>query len=121
MNELLDADPGLRRRFPNKLALPDYSCPELAMIAAKAAKERFDCVLGPGVQQSLAELMRMYHDEIHKHNASLPIRLVEDALSNMTDRVMMAHEHNAELTEDELRTISFEDFATCMPKNQILP
>lgn len=25
MNGLLDADPGLRRRFPNKLALPDYN------------------------------------------------------------------------------------------------
>ena len=25
MNLLLDADPGLRRRFPNKLALPDYN------------------------------------------------------------------------------------------------
>ena len=29
MNLLLDADPGLRRRFPNKLALPDYNPSEL--------------------------------------------------------------------------------------------
>ena len=114
MNELLDADPGLRRRFPNKLALSDYSCPELACIAAKAATERFDCVLGAGVEAGLAELMRVRHaGEIRKHNASLPIRLVEEALSNMTDRVMLAHEHGAELAEDDLCTLKKIGRASC--------
>lgn len=35
MAALLDEDPGLRRRFPQRLSLPDYSPEELADIAAK--------------------------------------------------------------------------------------
>ena len=85
MKELLDADPGMRRRFPNRLELPDYSPSELGQIASKAAAERFDCCLGPGVEEGLVEIMRAcYSDEVAQHNASLPIRLVEEALSNMT-------------------------------------
>ena len=53
MDQLLDADPGLRRRFPNKLALPDYSYAELAAIASKACSDRFDCKLGKGVAMEL--------------------------------------------------------------------
>ena len=112
MQELLDADPGMRRRFPNRLALKDYSCPELARIAAKAAAERFDCTLGKGVEAGLAELMRVHHSgEIRKHNASLPIRLVEEALSNMTDRVMLAHEQGTEFEEGDLKTLTLGDFS----------
>ena len=112
MQELLDADPGLRRRFPNKLELPDYSCHELASIAAKVSAERFECTLGKGVEAELAELMRVYHaDEICKHNASLAIRMVEEALSNMTERVMLAHDDGENLADDDLRTLHLEDFA----------
>ena len=95
-----------------KLSLPDYSFNELARIASKTAVERFDCTLGKGVEEELAELMRVCHaDEISKHNASLPIRLVEEALGNMTDRVMLAKEAGACLDEDDLRTLRLEDFA----------
>ena len=82
MDELLDADPGLRRRFPNKLALKDYSCPELACIAAKAAKERFDCVLGAGVQQSLAELMRVCHADERAPSSGLLYGALAECCSN---------------------------------------
>ena len=60
---------------------------------------------------SAAQPLAAYAGEIRKHNASLPIRLVEEALSNMTDRVMLAHEHGAELAEDDLCTLKIEDFA----------
>ena len=112
MQQLLDADPGLRRRFPHKLALPDYTCQDLAKIGSKAAAERFDVVLGEGVEYGLGEIMgACYAHEIGKHNASLPIRLVEEALSRMTERVMTAHEAGGELSEDDLCTLRLEDFA----------
>merc|ERR1719379_1750673 len=41
MQELLQADPGLARRFPHTLNLPDYAPTELGKIAAKVASERF--------------------------------------------------------------------------------
>merc|ERR1719379_3227451 len=41
MKELMRADPGLARRFPTTLNLPDYVPSELAEIAAKVASERF--------------------------------------------------------------------------------
>ena len=56
--------------------------------------------------------MRVCHaSEVKKHNASLPIRLVEEALNNMTNRVMLAHERGDVLSEDDLRTLHLEDFA----------
>ncbi len=90
MHRLLDADPGLRRRFPHLLALPDYSARELAAIAEKCARERFDVTLGVGVQDQLAELFgtQKFATEVAHHNASLPIRLVEEALSAMAERTM---------------------------------
>merc|ERR1719160_1673220 len=42
MADFFKADPGLARRFPTTLALQDYSPSELAEIASKVAKERFD-------------------------------------------------------------------------------
>merc|ERR1712137_1274184 len=41
MKELMRADPGLARRFPNKLLLPDYNAKDLASIARLTAEDRF--------------------------------------------------------------------------------
>merc|ERR1719379_244726 len=41
MQCLMKADPGLARRFPNKLVLPDYNGKDLASIAHLTAEERF--------------------------------------------------------------------------------
>eukprot|EP01045_Picozoa_sp_COSAG04_P043875 COSAG04_NODE_14602_length_562_cov_0.656587_2_plen_82_part_01 len=42
MGSLMRADPGLNRRFPLRLDLPDYSCEEIAQICQKVAHEQFD-------------------------------------------------------------------------------
>merc|ERR1719420_267083 len=54
MQELLCADPGLARRFPTTLNLQDYSAGELAEIASKVAKERFDIPFEDGLADALA-------------------------------------------------------------------
>merc|ERR1711937_706291 len=41
MKELMRADPGLARRFPTTLNLPDYTASNIARIAEKVARERF--------------------------------------------------------------------------------
>jgi len=113
MQRLLDADPGLRRRFPTSLALPDYAPKELAAIARGAAKRRFEASLGPGVEQALEALFAgKYAAEVPHHNASLPIRLVEAALANMAERTMKALGDGSpdELDPAALSTLLIEDF-----------
>merc|ERR1712188_216119 len=53
MEELINADPGLARRFPTVLSLKDYAPTEIAEIAAKVAAGRFDVPLEEGVEESL--------------------------------------------------------------------
>ena len=112
MRQLLDADPGLRRRFPAHLALPNYSGSELARIAAEAAVRRFGVELAPGVEKQLEYLITTrYASEVAHHNASLPIRMVEDALSAMSERTM--EESAAEgpgAPPPDLSVLRFEDF-----------
>ena len=115
MQQLLDSDPGLRRRFPSSLNLPDYSPKELGVIADKVARERFNCQLGEGVQKGIVGLINeRYMHAISKHNASLPIRMVEEALTAMADRIMCekeaCQEGNIEL---DLVTLQIEDFTAC--------
>ena len=50
MEGLLNADPGLRRRFPRRLHLQDYDGEALAQIGNKTAKERFQVEFVDGVQ-----------------------------------------------------------------------
>ena len=48
MGKLMRADPGMARRFPLRLNLPDYSCAELAQICRKVVAERYDKQLEEG-------------------------------------------------------------------------
>merc|ERR550537_1325834 len=54
MQRLLDADPGLRRRFGQTLRLADYTAEELALIAKGVAASRFDFRFAPGLLGTLA-------------------------------------------------------------------
>jgi SpoVK/Ycf46/Vps4 family AAA+-type ATPase/DNA polymerase III delta prime subunit len=89
MEVALDADPGLRRRFPHRLHLPDYTPPLLAKIGADYALSRFGLSLGEGVEHFLAsEIATKHRADMPRQNASLPIRLVELALERMAERVV---------------------------------
>lgn len=89
MGHLLAQDPGLARRFPLRLDLPDYTSAEIALIAEKVARERFGFPLEAG----LAEKLQRHIDEEHRqqvrsHNAALAVSLVERAVEKMTCRLM---------------------------------
>merc|ERR1712100_629064 len=53
MNQLLVQDPGLSRRFPCRLDLPDYSVAELVQITLKVADEQFGLKFEDGLQHKL--------------------------------------------------------------------
>mmetsp|Transcript_30648 Transcript_30648/g.51786 ORF Transcript_30648/g.51786 Transcript_30648/m.51786 type:complete len:265 (+) Transcript_30648:440-1234(+) len=138
MKVLLAADPGLQRRFPLHLDLPDYEPLELALIADKAAREQFGLTLGPGVQAALAQSFSIslrgggsggasssqygkYAAEVPHSNASLPLRLVEEALSSMAERVVMEDENSGEsltatayLPPGEVKGVISRDFTTLL-------
>merc|ERR1712118_230086 len=73
MAELMKADPGLARRFPKSISLPDYTADEIAAIAKMVAKERFGTPLADGVQEKLARWLepRISKMDAAGHNGGL--------------------------------------------------
>jgi len=91
MEGLMRADPGLTRRFPTAIHLDDYTPAELAAIAKQTAKSRFGLCFAPGLERSLAaHIARLHGDEIHAHNASLAVSLVEAAITRLAMRCVGA-------------------------------
>ena len=89
MDGLMRADPGLVRRFPTSLHLEDYTADELAAIAKQTAASRFGLRFGHGVAAALAAHIASVHGhEVHAHNASLAVALVEAAINRLALRVV---------------------------------
>ena len=87
MDGLMRADPGLVRRFPTTIHLEDYSPAELAAIARQTAATRFGLQFAPGLEAALASHIAVRHgEEIHSHNASLSVSLVEAAINRLAMR-----------------------------------
>jgi len=88
MKELMRADPGLARRFPTTLCLKDYTPPELAKIAAKAASERFAVPFSDGLEESLAAWIDGHSSQLNisSHNGGLAVNLTEEALGRLAER-----------------------------------
>lgn len=110
MSKLLAQDPGLARRFPVRMDLPDYSVPELVSIAEKVARERFSLSFQDGLAPQLARLIEEKHTgEIAHQNASLAVGIVERAVEMLTCRLV---ESGASLDCKELIPADFGISAT---------
>merc|ERR1711964_553776 len=108
MAKLMDCDPGLRRRFPNTLHLPDYDACELALIAAKTARERFKMHMAEGCKRTVAAIIDKHHaKEVRHHNASLAITMVENSVVALAERIGEA----AVVTDKDLHTLLPVDFS----------
>lgn len=81
MQKLMTADPGMQRRFPQAIHLPDYDADQLAEIAVQVAKERYGARFEDGLQAKLAQYMRdQLRAEIPRENAALAVKLVDQAM-----------------------------------------
>ena len=90
MDDFLRLDPGLNRRFPKSLVLPDYDAPELALICKGQASKMAGRELAPELlaEDKLAEHIRVYHArEVKEEGASLAIRLTEEAVQAQLKRL----------------------------------
>jgi len=92
MRGLMKADPGLSRRFPNKLVLSDYNAKDLASIARLTAEDRFNVKFEPGLEDALSAQLeaKLTALESSRHNGGLAVRLVEAAVGQMAERLVAA-------------------------------
>ncbi|HET7559004.1 MAG TPA: AAA family ATPase [Limnochordia bacterium] len=94
MADFLDANPGLRSRFPIHIDFPDYLPAELLKIAETMLRAR-DYELDPAARAKLRELLRTAQaDRTHPSgNARLVRNLIERALRRQAVRLMDAKKH----------------------------
>ena len=85
---LVNADPGLNRRFATRLHLPDYSAGELAEIVHKVATKTFPLQFSDRLQERLAKMIgaRYTKEEIRLHNGGLAVQLAEEAFRRLASR-----------------------------------
>ena len=105
-DSLLNADPGLPRRFAKQLKLPTYSAPELTEICRLVAQKNFSLAFAAGLDGPLAQLITTHHgDKMENHNGGLSVTLVEQAFRRLAKRIVVQG-----LKGDDTTTLTIEDF-----------
>merc|ERR1712167_32293 len=111
MKDLIDADPGLSRRFPKQMHLRNYTGMELARIAELRATEK-GYVFGDGVLPKLARWIEEERaEEMDSQNGGLSENLVEAAMRNVAYRLRNA---SGEEMREQMATLLYCDI--CPPK-----
>jgi len=115
MKHLLRADPGLPRRFPHNLDLPNYSVDQLASIVSYSAKSRFGKTLdGDELEAKVAVHIRNHHRrDMAEQNGGLAVNMVEAAVAAQANRIMevveQQHERGAANSVDSLLVVTDVD------------
>jgi SpoVK/Ycf46/Vps4 family AAA+-type ATPase len=104
MDQFLDANPGLRSRFPKAIHFPDYSAAELTEVF-KGLCESGSYMLGAGVVESFAATVASLPRGAHFGNARVVRNLFEAMLGRQAVRLANA----ADPTDEELMTIVVAD------------
>ena len=88
-DSLMNADPGLPRRFRTRIHLNDYTPMEIARIAESSANQRFDLTFEDGLLEALATHVEQHHaEDIPIHNGGLAINLTEQAFQRLATRMV---------------------------------
>jgi hypothetical protein len=112
MSRLMRMDPGLDRRFPQRLHISDYTGPELAKICAIKARRMFDRSFEGGLEEKLGVHIRDFHGrDIASQNAGLSVNLTEGAVERQIDRLCSVDVAGLDSTlELDSRTLTCADF-----------
>jgi SpoVK/Ycf46/Vps4 family AAA+-type ATPase len=88
MEDLLDADPGLRSRFSTRLHLVDYDAHEISEIAERTARKK-NFVFEEGLCAALGQHIKSVHgDRISTENGRLAVNLVDRAVESLASRLV---------------------------------
>ncbi len=106
MRAFVQANPGIRSRFPVQIEFPDYSCEELLQIADLMLRKR-DYRLDAQARAKLEFILskRIGPGNEHSGNARLVRNIIERAIRRQAVRLV----DRRELTRDELMLIRRED------------
>lgn len=103
MNEFLEANSGLRSRFPNRIEFKDYSAEELYEITVSIAKKQ-DYQIHESCKQPLLTYYALKQSSCSSGNGRLARNKVEEAILNQSRRVLM----DDSCAIDELRIEDFD-------------
>ncbi len=104
MEWFLQANPGLRSRFPIQLHFPDYSTKELLDIADMMLKQR-QYTLSTSAKEELRHIIESSSKSKHNGNARLVRNIIERSMRSQAVRLIKLKKLNRE----DLMTISRED------------
>lgn len=107
MEHLMKIDPGLQRRFPGYLQLPDYSAEQIAKMTQSMARQR-GFHMPDSLYANLAAHIRTEHAaRMSTHNGGLAVELLEVAISNLVIRVV---DRNLPNDDPRAATLTAADF-----------
>ncbi|GAA2277417.1 hypothetical protein GCM10010402_37410 [Actinomadura luteofluorescens] len=118
MERFLDANPGLKSRFPKRLRFPDYSDDELVTIFEfMAAEDGF--ALAPGILDGLRRLVAAQPRGSSFGNARLVRNLLEAAISRQAQRITAKEDAAAgEIDPAEVALLRPEDLPEAPPREE---
>eukprot|EP01043_Picozoa_sp_COSAG02_P013867 COSAG02_NODE_561_length_20308_cov_42.799495_12_plen_2050_part_00 len=111
MQRLMRMDPGLDRRFPQRLHITDYSPAQLAEICRIKARRMFDRRFEDGLESKLAtHIGDFYAREIPQQNAGLAVNLTEGAVERQIERLIAEGAAGSTTIEEDSHTLTASDF-----------
>ena len=114
MKKLMAMDPGLPRRFPKTLELPNYTPLELARITRTTAQQSGFNIDGGALRRLPAQIAQRYASQIASHNGGLAVQLTEAAVGRLLERVV-----DEDMAVDDIAShiLTCEDFgiSTSLP------
>jgi len=112
MEELLDADPGLRSRFSTRLHLTDYDAMEIGRIAEYTATKK-NFIFEDGLAEVLGKhIHRVHSKRIAEENGRLAVNLIDRAVEELGVRVVRSHAEGMPMDEikDIMSVLTVADF-----------
>merc|ERR1712014_543540 len=96
-------------RFPHTLNLPDYAAADIAKIASRVAEERLEVPFEVGLEETLGAWLspRMHELNASRHNGGLAVKLTEEALGRLADRVLESAKTESSLKDVRLTATDF--------------
>ncbi|MER7545194.1 AAA family ATPase [Spirillospora sp. NPDC127506] len=117
MERFLEANPGLKSRFPKRLRFPDYTDDELVTIFEFMAAEA-GFALAPGLLDALRDRIAAHPRGASFGNARLVRNLLEAAISRQAQRITARDDAGRDVGAGEVVLLRPEDLPDAPPRDE---